>query len=377
MRKFKVSVVVSVYNGEKYLREAVDSILGQTFRDFEFIIVDDGSTDRTWAILQSYNAPRIVLLRNQENIGLTRSLNKGLAAARGEYIARMDADDVSLPERLEKQVAYLDAHSEVGLLGTWIEIIGERGERLSVLRRPIEPPLITWSLLFDNCLAHSTVMYRRSLVGKLGGYNPSRYAQDYDLWSRMSFETQIVNLPEVLVRWRSHPDGISVQKLAQQEVFASEISARNIRRLLSNHNVGTETIENMRALWLLYRNEPMRGQSLEQVAVGVQRLLSIFCEQYLSSNAVNDVDRGNVVRGLDRLKRYVFSRTYFHMAIRYYRAGDMFAARRYLLQAFVRWPASVTAAVAGRIVLRTLVGERAFGLLKRTKRAFLGESGTD
>jgi len=376
MRKFKVSVVMSVYNGEKYLREAVDSILGQTFRDFEFIIVDDGSTDHTWTILQSYDDSRIVLLRNQENIGLTRSLNKGLAAARGEYIARMDADDVSLPKRLEKQVAYLDAHPEVGLLGTWVEIIGERGERLSVLRRPVDPLFITWSLLFDNCLVHSTVMYRRSLVGKLGGYNPSRYAQDYDLWSRMSLETQIVKLPEVLVSWRSHPAGITAQKLARQEAFAYEISARNIRRLVNSENVSAQAIENMRILWS-GRKEPIRGQSLEQVAIDFKQLLALFCEQCLSSDAASDLNGQSLVRELGRLKRHVLSRMYFHLAVQYYRSGDMPNTRRYLLQAFVRQPASVTAAVAGRIVLRTLVGERAFALLKRMKRSFLGESGTD
>lgn len=370
----KVSVVMSVYNGEKYLREAIDSILEQAFRDLEFVIVDDGSTDSTWAILASYNDPRIVLLRNEENIGLTRSLNKGLAVARGEYIARMDADDTSLPERLEKQVAYLDAHPGVGLIGTWVEIIGERGERLSVLRRPVAPLFVKWSLLFDNCLIHSTVMYRRALVEKLGGYDLlSFYAQDYELWSLMSFETQIAVLPEILVRWRSHSAGISAQKLTRQKAFASEISARTIRRLLKNDDIDAETIENMRALWSK-RYKPIHRQSLEQVKIGIEQLLSIFCEQHLSSTVMSDVNRDSIGRELDRLKRYALSQIYFHTAIRYYRSGDMVAARHYLLQAFVRRPASVTAAAASRIVLWTLVGERVFGLLKRTRRALLGEN---
>jgi hypothetical protein len=373
MRKFKVSVVMSVYNGERYLREAIDSILGQTFRDFEFIIVDDGSTDGTWAILQSYDDPRIFLLRNEENIGLTRSLNKGLAVVQGDYIARMDADDISWPERLEKQVAYLDVHPEVGLIGTSVEIIGERGERLAVLRRPMDPTFITWSLLFDNCLVHSTVMYRRSLVEKLGGYNPSRYAQDYGLWSRMSFETQVAKLPEVLVSWRRHPAGITAQKLARQEAFAFEISARNIRRLLSNENISTQTIEDMRALWL-GRKEPIRGQSLEQLATDFKQLLSLFCERYLSSDVVSDVDRQSLIKELGKLKRHVLSRVYFHLAVQYYRSGDMPNTRRCLLQAFVLRPESVATAVAGRVVLRTLVGEKAFSLLKHTKQAFLGEN---
>lgn len=371
----KVSVVMSVYNGERYLRGAVDSILNQTLRDFEFIIVDDASTDDTWQILTAYarRDSRVALARNEENIGLTRSLNKGLALAQGEYIARMDADDISLPERLKKQVAYLDAHPEVGLLGTWVEIIGEGEERLSVLRRPIDPLFIKWSLLFDNYLVHSTVMYRRSLVEKLGGYNPSRYAQDYELWSRMSFETQIAILPEVLVRWRRHPTGITARKLARQKAFASEISAGNIRRLLSSDHVSTQTIENMRTLWL-GRNEPIRGQSLGQVTTEIDQLLSIFCEQYLSFNAMNDINRSNVGGELDSLKRYALSQIHFHMAIGYYGSGDMLAAVRYLFQAFVRRPASVNAAVAGRIVLRTLVGERIFSLLKHTKQTFLRDN---
>ncbi len=368
----KVSVVMSVYNGEKYLREAVDSILGQTFRDFEFIIVDDGSTDNTWAILQSYDDPRVILVRNEENIGLTKSLNKGLAIAQGEYIARMDADDVSLPERLEKQVAYLDEHPEVGLIGTSVEIIGKEGERLAVLRRPMDPPLITWSLLFDNCLVHSTVMYRRSLVEKLGGYNPGRYAQDYDLWSRMSFRTQIAKLPEVLISWRRHPAGITAQKLARQEAFASQISARNIRRLLNSENVSIQTIENMRILWS-GRNEPIRGQSLEQIAGGIKQLLSVFCERHLSSGTARGVSRNNASGELG-LRRRVLSQLYLHMAIRCYKSGNVVAARCYFLQAFVHRPASVPATLAGRIGLRTLAGEKAFSLLKRARQALFGKN---
>jgi hypothetical protein len=367
----KVSVVMSVYNGEKYLREAVDSMLNQAFADFEFVVVDDGSTDDTWAILQSYDDRRIVLLRNEENTGLTQSLNKALAVANGEFIARTDADDVSWPERLKKQVAYLDAHPEVGLLGTWVEIIGERGERLSVLRRPMDPPFIKWSLLFDNYLFHSAVMYRRSLAKKLGGYNTSRYAQDYDLWSRMSFETQIAKLPQVLVSWRRHPAGITAQKLARQEALAAEISARNIGRLLGSDGVSTLAVENMRILWL-GRNEPIQGQSLEQVATDFKRLLSFFCERYVSSGAVSDVDGQSLTRGLGKLRKQALSRMYFQLAVQYYRSGDRSNTWRSLLQAFVLRPASVTATVVGRIMLRTGIRERASGLLKHTRQALLG-----
>src|SRR5258707_849690 len=115
----RVSVVMSVYNGEKYLGEAVDSILAQTFTDFEFIIIDDGSEDRSPELIEAYVDSRISFLRNEKNVGLTRSLNKGLQVASGEYIARMDCDDVSLPDRFAKQVAFMDANSGVGACGTW------------------------------------------------------------------------------------------------------------------------------------------------------------------------------------------------------------------------------------------------------------------
>jgi glycosyltransferase involved in cell wall biosynthesis len=124
----KVSVVMSVYNGEKYLCEAIDSILNQTFENFEFLIVNDGSTDRTLEILQSYRDPRIKVINNERNIGLTASLNKGLKIAKGEYVARMDADDVSFPHRLEQQKAFLDRNPRVAMVGSWAEVIDESGK---------------------------------------------------------------------------------------------------------------------------------------------------------------------------------------------------------------------------------------------------------
>src|SRR4051794_29608800 len=115
----KVTVLLAVYNGERYLREAIDSILGQTFQDFEFLIINDGSTDSTREIILSYHDPRIRLVDNEDNIGQTRSLNRGLALAAGQFVARQDADDISEPERLASQVAFLEIHPEVVLLGTW------------------------------------------------------------------------------------------------------------------------------------------------------------------------------------------------------------------------------------------------------------------
>ena len=156
----KVSVVMSVYNGERHLREAVDSILNQTFGDLEFIIVDDGSRDRTWEILQSYDDSRIVLLRNEQNIGLTKSLNRGLAATRGEYVARMDADDVSLPQRLERQVGFLDQHPEIGLVGCAFLQINEGGQEFEIFHPPLKNEDIQERLRVENCFCHGVALFR-------------------------------------------------------------------------------------------------------------------------------------------------------------------------------------------------------------------------
>ncbi|HDL01964.1 MAG TPA: glycosyltransferase, partial [candidate division Zixibacteria bacterium] len=183
MKSPKVTVLMSVYNDERYLSESVDSILNQTYKDFEFLIINDGSTDRSREILESYSDPRIRLVRNDGNIGLTRSLNKGLALAMGEYIARMDADDISLPERLEKQVGFLDADSSVGVLGINSLLIDEDGNVLEKLQRPVTHDSIMAEMLTENRFVHSSVMLRKKLL-KMSGYYDEKLdmAQDYELF---------------------------------------------------------------------------------------------------------------------------------------------------------------------------------------------------
>ena len=209
----KVSVVMSVYNGERYLRQAVDSILNQTFTDFEFIIVDDGSTDDTPAFLDSYTDPRIVRLKNNACIGLTRSLNRGLVVAQGAYIARQDADDISLPARLEQQVKFLDSHPTVGLVGTRREEIDEQGRTLVVRELPCDDLYIRAWLLWRVPFTHGSILARSSLLRLLGGYREVfDTTQDYDLWLRLAECTQLANLPEGLYRYRIHEERIGSRK---------------------------------------------------------------------------------------------------------------------------------------------------------------------
>ena len=199
-----VSVVMPVYNSAHVVADAVESILHQTFGDFEFIIVDDGSTDSTEEILREYAAlDGRIKLYNQENCGLIASLNRYCRVANGKYIARMDADDISLPARLEKQFRYLEAHSEVGVLGTWIQDVDSNRTPIIEWPVPADPVVVRWFLFFGNCIAHPSVMMRRELLDRLGYYRPSAiHVEDYDLWIRAAEVTGLANLPEVLVQYR-------------------------------------------------------------------------------------------------------------------------------------------------------------------------------
>ncbi len=204
-----ISVIMSVYNGERYLRQAIDSILTQTYEDFEFIIINDGSTDSTVEILRSYTDPRLRIIE-QENIGLTRSLNRGVALAKGKYIARMDADDLSMPERFARQVAFLDAHPEIGMVGTSGLIQNEtRGVGWEYPVHILDED-IRHNLIKGNQFVHTSVMLRKVVLQSLGGYDETYpYIQDYELWVRLAALTRLANLPDVLVIHREHKDTVS------------------------------------------------------------------------------------------------------------------------------------------------------------------------
>jgi len=235
-----VTVLMPVYNGEQFLRESLESILSQTFGDFEFLIIDDGSTDNTWNILQEYAGAdkRIILIQNPQNIGLTRTLNCGLELARGKYIARMDADDVSLPNRLQKQVEYMELHPEVGVLGTDVSYIDSTGK---VLRRGLakherieSPALVRWKLFWKCALYHPTVMVRRALLEQTGlSYEPEfETAQDYSLWAHLSHHTVVTCLPDVTVYYRILHTSISRSRSEEQRHVTKTVMQRELSKFL-------------------------------------------------------------------------------------------------------------------------------------------------
>lgn len=198
-----VSVIMSVYNGEQFLSAAIDSILEQRFEDFEFIIINDGSTDGTHGIIQKHHDARIILV-NQQNQGLTKALNRGLQLARGKFIVRQDADDISLPARLLTQFEYLNSNKDISLVGSAISVIDEYGRKQSDYFYPSEHLEIVKRLFRGgNPLPHSTLMFRRDIVREIGGYNELfAKAQDVDLILRLVECSKISSIPEVLVKVR-------------------------------------------------------------------------------------------------------------------------------------------------------------------------------
>jgi glycosyltransferase involved in cell wall biosynthesis len=214
----RVTVLLAVYNGEPHLGDAIRSVLSQTYREFQLLIVDDASTDASPATIASFEDPRIRVIRNDVNLGLTRSLNRGLALIDSEYVARLDADDLAFPERLEKQVAFLDAHPDVAVVGSQGIPIDARGRRLRRVeqwhrewQRPRDGAAFEWYRMFDTPFIHSSVMFRRSIIcEQLGGYDQTiLLGQDEELWLRVAKVARMVNLDERLVAMRLTPRSIT------------------------------------------------------------------------------------------------------------------------------------------------------------------------
>lgn len=233
MKKFepaKVTVLMSAYNAENYIKEAIESILSQTFTDFEFIIINDASTDSTGKIIDSYCDPRIKVINNEVNSGLAKSLNTGLNEAEGKYIARMDADDVSLPERFRKQYDFMEQKPDVDLCGTFYEAAGVENDAVET---PVTHADIKDMLFFNNCIAHPAVMMRRSTISKFDiKYNENlRSAQDYELWCREADRLKYANIPEILLKYRVHENQTGSAKKKEQDDTADKVRIRNLDKI--------------------------------------------------------------------------------------------------------------------------------------------------
>ena len=246
-----VSVVMPVFNGERFLREAIDSILAQSFRDFEFIIVNDGSTDGTASLLGSYagSDPR-VRVYHQENKGVTESRNRACGLARGKYIAQMDADDIAARNRLEWQIEFMERHAEIGAVGGAVEFIDSRGRALYTAHFPVQDEEINSALLRHCALPHSGAVIRKEAFLSVGGYRILFVdAEDHELWLRIAERWRLANLEAVVVKYRIHADQASCQKPRQQTLSALAAHAfASLRRngspepLISEERITSEVL---------------------------------------------------------------------------------------------------------------------------------------
>ena len=227
-------------------------MLDQTFDSFEFIIINDASTDDSRDILNEYarQDPRVKLFENEENIGLTKSLNKALHLAKGSHIARQDADDISLPNRLARQVAVLNSQPEVVLVSSDIEVVDAEGRFVRIERRSCSTELVPWYLTFYNHIGgHSQVAFRRETALALNGYSESyQYSQDYDFWCRLDKVGKICILPEVLHKLRRHGKGITAEKRKDQLAYSFQQSRNNVEQLIGQE-LSTEELLALKQFW--------------------------------------------------------------------------------------------------------------------------------
>ena len=241
-----VTVLMSVYNGDKYLSEAIDSILNQTYSHFEFLIIDDASTDNTSGILDSYAKQdnRVLVIKNRTNIGLTKSLNLGIKEAKGKYIARMDADDISLADRLEKQVVFLEEHLGVVLCGTLIDTANALSKHNKKCDTFISSSEIKAILFFHNAIAHPTFMFRKKeILNSRIIYNEEYiYTQDYEFLCKLSEKFNMACLREKLLVYRHHEKNISVKNSVRQKENAFFIALSNVEALLHRKLTPNEKI---------------------------------------------------------------------------------------------------------------------------------------
>jgi len=242
MKKTKISVIMATYNSEKFLNESIQSILSQTFRDFEFIIIDDCSTDYSLKIIKNYSHrdKRIFLIKNKLNLGRAKARNKGLKIADGEYIAILDSDDITLPERLEKQYNFLEKNKNIFLVGGGAYNIDEKGNIKSIKRPLTDQDLIKETLYHKNCIYHSTIMFKNE---KNNFYRKKfYYSQDYDFYLRMlSKGKRLINIPDLLIKYRINPEAVSFSQKAKQRLFAEKAKEFYYQRLKYGKDIEEST----------------------------------------------------------------------------------------------------------------------------------------
>ncbi len=277
-----ISVIMPVYNAEKYVAEAIESILSQTFRDFEFLIFNDGSTDKSAEIVQYYanKDERIIFYNYTKNTGYLKHLNEGIDKAQGKYIARMDADDISLPQRFEKQVEFMESHEDIGVCGTWFTTFENHIENTITVMQPFEKDSDIKIAIFHSCpFGHPTVMAKTEVL-KQNKYDINFYpAEDYELWSRLIPITKFYNIQENLLFYRIHETNITKSKSHTQQDNGVNAQLQQLLQLGLETNMCSK--EDIKTLFPLhqFRQQYVQIESVDEVI----RIANILQKMYVGN----------------------------------------------------------------------------------------------
>lgn len=305
MKNPKISVLMPVYNAEKFLKEAIDSILNQTFKDFEFLIINDASTDNSKKIIMSYGDKRIRYFENKKNLGVAKTLNRGLRLAKGKYIARMDADDVSYSQRLEMEYNEIIKDSKVAIIATFYEVINENGKYLYLVKDACLAEEIYYTLQFRNCLGHPTVMFNKKIIlYEFNGYY-NREAEDYDLWLRVSKKYKILKIAKVLHQLRISDSSRVSQSNSEITNDAILIAKKNLQ-LLTGKSVNISTVKILANIKLL-SYPPQRIKEALSTLREINMILSDCHPPFLGRSTINKLYFNKTLL----LRHYLLTVTFF------------------------------------------------------------------
>jgi glycosyltransferase involved in cell wall biosynthesis len=287
----EISVLMPVFNTECYLKQAIDSVLNQTFRDFELIVINDGSTDSSEKIVLSYSDSRIKYYKNSKNIGIVASRNKGIDLCGGRFIALLDSDDVALPDRLQKQWDFLNTHPEFVMVGGFVEKITSDNRHIRRSGKYCPPPLIKTQLFFRNTFAQSTMLIRADVIKEFRYSDDySFYAEDYFLWTQIAFKYPVANLPEVLAQYRVHRQSVTIrtketdtQRNAMMKVHVYHLNKLNINPSSDELDLHYKLLYNPAAIALFDKNERKNITAWVEKVLKQNEILQVYDPKYFAA----------------------------------------------------------------------------------------------
>jgi Glycosyl transferase family 2 len=341
----RITVLIVTHDDEAFVGAAIESALAQTFSDFEIVVVDDASTDRSRDVAASYRDPRIRLLANPTNLGAGASRNAGLAAIASEYVAELDGNDVAFPERLARQFAYLETHPEVAVVGGQAELIDVAGRRIGSFTRPTTDLGIRWCGIFQSPVIHSAIMYRRAIVwNEFGGYEEKYlFGEDFDLWCRLSRAHTIRNLPATLVAYRSDPGSLTGRAAHPARAGYPARKARmildNLRDVLRDDGATRQEVDSWLGLGDLQLDQ--RGEDIRQAIAFVERCAARFAAVYGEDEQVAAHQAEMLVLGLRKARpagRLFTLRLWLAICRRHPRTGRRAWLRFAIIWLFGAWP---------------------------------------